>query len=360
MSGVDTDSAGLKAADALHNTQAILRDVRELGLEALRRFNCSTEELLWSYGTIAETLRDRLPEHTIVRELDEAVFELTQEVNQLLAGRVASRVCLFCGADHQDAVACSGDWPTVTTIDGQRIRSLAHWRRLAPPVGGDRQWVPGRSAKESARAWSQPSAPQDVLRAIRTLPGLESFTPGTVIPEIVTPLDGFGEGRHHDLIVLGAANGKRVLVGIEAKSDEELGPRIGAHLAKAEEQNIARKSAGQRLSNIPERIRLLTRLVFGERVVDLSEQRYQLLHGLGGTLIEAGARGADVAVFMVHTVRSPVADNDRIERNRKDVEQFVSLLASSDDTPEPIAVVPVDSRETVRLPFFVATCETRL
>jgi Domain of unknown function (DUF6946)/HD domain len=361
ISHLDTDGAGLKAADALHNTQAILRDVRELGLKALGRFNCSVEELLWSYGTLTETLRDRLHGHTIIQELDDAVFELTEEVNRLLASTVALPSCPFCGDDHQDTVACGSDTregPTVTTVDGNRIRSLAHWRRVAPPVGGNRQWVSGRSAKEAARAWSNLSAPQDVLLAIRALPGLDGFTPVTVIPEVVTRLDDFGEGRHHDLIVLGTANRKRVLVGIEAKSDEELGPRIGTYLARTEERNIARKSAGQRPSNIPERIRLLTRLIFGERVMDLSEQRYQLLHGLGGTLIEAAVRGADVAVFMVHTFKSRVADGERIERNRKDVEQFMSLLRSPSDMREASLFIQNDSAGTVRRPYFVVACET--
>jgi Domain of unknown function (DUF6946)/HD domain len=359
---LDTDGAGLKAADVLHNSQAILRDVRELGLEALTRFkNCSTEELLWWYGTVTETLRERLRKHSIMRELDDAVFELTEEINGRLARPVAPAPCLFCQTDHQDTGACgsyAGKWPVVMTIDGARIRSLAHWRRVAPPVGRDRHWVPGRSAKEAARAWSQLDAPKEVLLAVRALPGLDGFTAATVIPELVTSLDDFGEGRNHDLIVLGTAGGKRVLVGIEAKSDEELGPRIGDYLANVEERNEERRSAGQRLSNIPERIRLLTRLLFGERVVDLSEQRYQLLHGIGGTLTEAANRCADVAVFMVHTFRSPRTDRQRIERNKKDIEQFVSLLRSADDAPEASAFTVDNSSGAARLPFFVTTCET--
>jgi hypothetical protein len=363
ISELDTDGAGLKAADALHNTQSILRDVRQLGRKALTRFNGSGEELLWSYGAVTEALRDRLHEHAIVRELDDAVFEMTEEINGLLAQSVTATSCLFCGVDHQGIAACgnrAGEQPAVMTLDGTRIRSLAHWRRVAPPAGRDRHWVTGRSAKEVARAWSQLSTPEDVVRAIRALPGLDGFMAETVIPEVVTPLDGFGEGRNHDLIVLGAANGKRVLVGIEAKSDEKLGPRIGEYRAKAEEHNFARRSTGRRLSNIPERIRLLTRLVFGNRKVDLSQHRLQLLHGIGGTLIEAAARGADVAVFLVHTFRSSDADSDRIDRNRNDVEQFMSLLRSAGNASDAFAFISGDSLEGARLPFFVTTCETSL
>ena len=47
--------------------------------------------------------------------------------------------------------------------------------------------------------------------------------------------------------------------------------------------------------------------------------------------IEAAARSADVAVFLVHTFRSGVADSEAIERNQKDVKQFESLLRSTSD-----------------------------
>ena len=48
-----------------------------------------------------------------------------------------------------------------------------------------------------------------------------------------------------------------MLLGIEAKSDEALGPRIGPYLAKADIANRGRRAAGKRVSNLPERIRLL-------------------------------------------------------------------------------------------------------
>lgn len=87
---LDSDGAGLKAADALHNAQALLRDVREHGLVMLDRFDGSREDLLWYYKSLTQALRDRLREHPIARELDEAVSELTEEVNRRLANTVGS------------------------------------------------------------------------------------------------------------------------------------------------------------------------------------------------------------------------------------------------------------------------------
>jgi (p)ppGpp synthase/HD superfamily hydrolase len=78
---LDLDGAGLKAADALHNAQALLRDVREHGLVTLERFDCSKADLLWYYGAVSQTLRERLREHAIGRELDDVVSELTEGVN---------------------------------------------------------------------------------------------------------------------------------------------------------------------------------------------------------------------------------------------------------------------------------------
>ena len=132
----------------------------------------------------------------------------------------------------------------------------------------------------------------------------------------MTALDGFGEGRNHDVVVLGVARGKRVLVGIESKNDEELGPEIGAYLAKAERENVVRLTQGQaRLSQIPARIANLTRVVFGATPVELTNLRYQLLHGLAGTLIEAERREADIAVFLIHTLASGSTNHSKIDRN---------------------------------------------
>ena len=146
----------------------------------------------------------------------------------------------------------------------------------------------------------------------------------------MTRLDEFGEGRHHDLIVLGTARGKRVLVAIEAKNDEELGPQIGRYMAKAESENASRLAHGKtRLSRVPDRVANLTRLIFGDRSVDLTDSRYQLLHGLGGTLIEAAQREAHVAVFLVHAFASRSSDLNKVERNERGILRFADLLQSN-------------------------------
>jgi hypothetical protein len=323
------DAAALKAADTLHNVQSVLRDAAHAGVAAVwKRFSCTPEETLWYYGAIAEMLRIRLERHPLALELDEAVSHLTGAVDRS-AGCGGAR-CPFCASDHPLDTTCAEPGAStfvVMNADGKRIRSLAQWRRLAPPAGGDRQWVPGRSAMEAARAWSGLVVPHDVLEGIGSVEELAGFRPATVLAELVTPLDDFGEGRNHDLIVLGIAGGKRVVIGIEVKSDEQLGPRIGPYLEQVEQENDHRRAeAKTRLSRVPERIRNLTHLVFGDAAVDLVDARYQLLHGLGGTLLECAARQADVAIFLVHAFTSDVTDDDNVQRNQAAAIAFAEIL----------------------------------
>jgi hypothetical protein len=180
---------------------------------------------------------------------------------------------------------------------------------------------------EAARAWSGLIVPGEVLQLLRAAKELDDFRPTTVLAEWVTPLDEFGEGRNHDLVLLGVAQGRRVLVGIEAKNDEELGPEIGAYLARTDAENRARVDQGKtRLSRVPARIANLTRLVFATRPVDLANSRYQLLHGLGGTLIEAARRQAHSAVFLVQVFESPSSNPSKVERNEADIFRFADVL----------------------------------
>jgi hypothetical protein len=166
-----------------------------------------------------------------------------------------------------------------------------------------------------------------VIALLQENDDFRNFRPATVIAELVTPLDEFGEGRNHDVVVLGLAQGKRVLIGIESKNDEELGPVIGGYVAKTELENVARRAQGQtRLSQVPARIANLTRVVFGDKPVALADSRYQLLRGLAGTLIEAARRDADIAVFLLHVFVSASTDPAKAERNEKDLFQFAELL----------------------------------
>jgi hypothetical protein len=69
--------------------------------------------------------------------------------------------------------------------------------------------------------------------------------------------------------------------------------------------------------------------IFGRSADAVAELRYQLLHGVAGSLILAHERHAAAALFIVFEFQgaSPTLQNDR---NAKDLQAFVSALG----TPE--------------------------
>ena len=60
---------------------------------------------------------------------------------------------------------------------GTDITSLEAWSALAPPAGGDRHWVDGRSAKELARRFMGGVVPPEVARVLDSHTALAGFRP---------------------------------------------------------------------------------------------------------------------------------------------------------------------------------------
>jgi hypothetical protein len=200
---------------------------------------------------------------------------------------------------------------------GQQIRSVDEWFRYAPPKMGSKHWKDGRSAKELAKAWLKtgvPRMPDEFAALLRSQASTMDFVVETAFPERITGLHAFGGGpRNHDLILLGRAGERRVLVSVEAKADESFGELI------REELRTAKPS-----SKVPDRIDLLSQSIFG-RPIDpaLGNLRYQLVHGLAGTLIEARNQKASLAVFVVHEFISSQTRSDEVDRNHADFAAFV-------------------------------------
>ena len=91
---------------------------------------------------------------------------------------------------------------------------------------------------------------------------------------------------------------------MEAKADEQFGPLV----AKA-----SRKRASE-----------LSRAIFGHE--DTGHLRYQLLHGMAGTLIEAKSMSASMSVFLVQEFHHNRLSRKRLEQNDSDFRLFVSAL----------------------------------
>lgn len=252
-------------------------------------------------------------------------------------------------ADHFPEMPDPSAGPTPLQLhnqDGHPICSLDEWFRLAPPARGAIQWKDGRSAKETARAWLRsgiPALPAELAALFDSHPLTHSFLARHAIPEAVIRLDDLaGNQRNADMLVVGDVRGQNVVVTVESKVDESFGERIGEYY----------DCHPPPASRVRERIDALARAVFGRALDDeLRQLRYQLLHGTAGTLVAAAERGAGVAVFVAHVFETPLAEEDKLSRNKEDWDRFVRALSG---LRAPGASVGVGGAARLLGPFTVA------
>ncbi|WP_281885861.1 DUF6946 family protein [Paenibacillus sp. YYML68] len=240
---------------------------------------------------------------------------------------------------------------------GQTIHSLDEWLKYAPPAKGEKHWKDGRSAKEFAKAWMSsngarmPSYISDFLLSQACTVG---FQPEWATPEHETKLDNLkGNCRNHDMIVVGNANGKKTLCAVEAKVDESFGEIVSDYVIKSRKKNPR--------SQVPERINNLSTALFGLK--DIGALRYQLIHAIAGTLIEAKSQGADQAVFIVHEFVPFGKASKKAKQNEEALQEFVESLAgtplSSGQLKGPI-FVPGNDFIPNDIPLYIGKVETVL
>jgi len=336
--------AAVKAADCLHNLHAMSRDVGERGAAAMSRFKGGAVGAIWYNAHATEMVSQLLGDTgTCATELYAALDELEAALTS--CGVVA-------GSAHRDpwsgslAVSEVGKKPLDTGLwalgpRGGRIHGFGHWFSAAPPKKGASQWRDQASAKELARAWTRggcPGMPAELRSLFESNALTRGLTIATAYAEHVTslPVGPDREGRNHDLLALGMAGQRKVVVGIEAKAAEQLGPEVGAYRLAAEAKNCALVPddngvvVDARRSLIPERIDDCARRIFGAKVPNALETvRYQLVHAVAATILEAERRGADLAVFVVHQFVGGNVDASRIAANTLELQKFVRLLFPS-------------------------------
>jgi hypothetical protein len=234
--------------------------------------------------------------------------------------------------------------------NGKTIDSVASWFELAPPKEGKRQWVDQRSAKELARAFcgsDEMCVPVELQKLLDSNLSLGHIEITEAWPEHKIALDSFrGETRNADLAALAKGRSGTVAVTVEAKADESFGELVSTVLAKAPER-----------SNIPNRIETLA---VGLGVSgDVSNVRYQLLHGVAASLIFAAEQEAAAAIFAVFEFRGASSCSaENLERNASDLKKFVALLGG---VAGPLQVgqlsgpfrVPGRGKIPARMPLFV-------
>jgi len=215
---------------------------------------------------------------------------------------------------------------TLSRPDGTPITNWEMWTR--PKM--DYQWEPERSAMELAKAWFcafEISPPNELLQLLHSSARFTGLQLLQGIPERVTSLPERGEGRNHDLWLLGRTNQEQITICIEAKADEPFGKET---VAEYRFSATKRRELGKS-TRAPERIAQLISLVPGEEKL-WDNIRYQLLTAICGTAIQARRDGSTVAVFVVHEFHTHKTTPDNIRLNANDFNAFMAAITGS---PEP-------------------------
>lgn len=204
--------------------------------------------------------------------------------------------------------------------NGLDITSLDYWLLHAPPAGGQRQWVPGRSALELASRWiAVGDIPEEVRRLLDSALSLRGFVADLAIAERRTAFDEFRAPRAHDLLLIGAAGSKKTIIAIESKSDEPFGSRVTTALSRAEKQPC---------TDLRMRVDKLQRALFPQGTSEgaMHALRYQLLYGVAGTLAEAASWQASQAVFVVHEFLADNVSQKAVQNNSVALDGFLAIL----------------------------------
>lgn len=203
-------------------------------------------------------------------------------------------------------------------------KPISDWRNWTRPKSEKGHWKASRSAMELARAWFTspvPVTPPEISALLQS----HELTRNTILsagwPESVTSLPMPGEGRNHDLLMIGKANGKDVLLAIEGKVDETMGPAVGKYWRKSKKTS---RSRGWR------RVDSLLKSAFGGTAVATakpwSELPYQMLTAIVGTALEADKRNCALGVLCIHEHLTESAKPRSVERNERQFQAFLNAL----------------------------------
>ena len=194
------------------------------------------------------------------------------------------------------------------------ITTPEQWMQFAPPKDKEKHWKDGRSAKSLAMFMTDTIQVKKLENVLNEL-GYNSKGIVSCTPEANTVLPGRGNGRNHDLLMIG----KDFVVGIEAKVSEPFGKSISNELIDASE-------------NKRYRINALAKELFGCEInADNEVLKYKLLTGIVGTLREANNNAKSKALFLVLVFTDGIKKEDEkaVENNNKDFADFCKYIGLS-------------------------------
>ena len=211
--------------------------------------------------------------------------------------------------------------------DNQRINTVDKWKSLAPPKGGDKQWIDNRSAKEAAKAWieAQPGVPIEISKLFE---GSEHFSKTEfekAEPEYQIHFDSYRGPRNADLAIWAKDEHGPIGITVEAKADESFDVRVKEYCSAGLEERV-KNPRSQRMYRITELSQALffTRSPYTPKIGDL---RYQLLTAAAGTIVHATEIGADRAVMIIQEFVTSATSRLKLAENRLDLQQFLARIS---------------------------------
>ena len=189
------------------------------------------------------------------------------------------------------------------------ITTVDQWLQFAPLMGKEKHWKDGRSAKSLAQFMTDKTQVKILENVLKEL-GYDTRGVISCIPEANTVLPGTGNGRNHDLLMIG----KDFVVGIEAKVSEPFGKTISKELEGASE-------------NKQYRIDTLAKELFGCEVNEDSEDlKYQLLTGVMGTFFEAIKNAKTKALFLIIVFTDGITPKNKLAAEANDKNFFLRYV----------------------------------
>ncbi len=222
-------------------------------------------------------------------------------------------ILAVCWVDAKDEM--KGGFRMFLKMNG--IVDRESWFRIAPPMGREKHWKDGRSAKELACYMTSdyPMVPKEIADML--LRFTDENAEFDWAAEYVTDFQslglGQGEGRNHDAFMFN----RDVVVGIEGKADEPLGSQlIGAALETANE-------------NKKQRIGKMIQMLFGDAPENHKDIRYQLVTAAAATLLEATKKNVNKAVLMVIVFKKKGCYSEKkVKANAEDIQRFLEDVSA--------------------------------
>ena len=197
------------------------------------------------------------------------------------------------------------------------IVDLVSWKKLAPPMGGDKQWKVGRSAMELARYMTEcyPKVPKEIENILLNFSVASAEFEWAA--EYVTDFQSFGlgkgEGRNHDAFMFNSD----IVVGIEGKADEPLGSQLIGDAIKTASENKMHRIKG------------MIQMLFGDAPENHQNIRYQLITAATAALLEATKKSVPKALLLVIIFKKQGCySEEKIQKNHADILAFLNDISA--------------------------------